>query len=122
MTASAFGPITPCPSCGTLSSENYDGAGQCWTCYVREHPSVAVQPERERIPAWLAFRFAIRDAMRAAGGCNYVDRDTVSGRCPICGDVVGVTFVGREQGCEFHCLRGCDPAAIAAAFGKAVAL
>jgi predicted ATP-dependent serine protease len=26
--------ITPCPGCGTESSENYDGHGHCWDCRV----------------------------------------------------------------------------------------
>ena len=25
--------ITPCPGCGTTSSENYGGTGHCWTCW-----------------------------------------------------------------------------------------
>ena len=124
MNASAFGPITPCPSCGQVSSENYDGAGQCWSCFVAAHPSAAVAPEREvRLPEWSRFRKSVQQAMkRTTGVWHYIDADRQIGRCPICRGVLVVDYVGHTPAADFTCERGCDAGEIAAAlFGKAAA-
>jgi hypothetical protein len=122
MSATAFGPIRPCPTCGQVSSENYDGNGCCWTCFCKVHPGAAIEPEREvRLPEWSQFRKAVQQAMKRTGGhWNYIDRDRCTGRCPICSDVLVVDFIGHTPTARFTCRGGCRKAAITEALKKAV--
>lgn len=118
MTASAFGPITACPSCGVVSSENY-GAGCCWVCFCKVHPGAAAEPERELWqPDWVRFRRSVFAAMRRDGAWEYLSADRVGGRCPLCRDVMAVEFPGRRPAARFLCRSGCDADEIAGALGK----
>jgi hypothetical protein len=45
-------------------------------------------------------------------GCGYIDRDTVSARCPLCAGVLAVTFTDIAVG--FRCCdAGCDEQQVA---------
>jgi hypothetical protein len=37
----------------------------------------------------------------------YLDQDRCAGRCPRCGGIVGVEFIGRTTDVNLHCQHGC---------------
>ena len=116
----AHQPITSCPGCGVTSSENYDGRGSCWPCYVAERPEMA-RPVRTRhnVPEWVAFRRRILTALGRDGTCEYVLKDRVAGRCPVCTAPLGVRFRGQEATVDLICRDGCEERLVAARLGKA---
>ena len=115
--ASAFGPITPCPSCGAVSSEDYDGRGSCWKCYIETHPSMAVEPVRKMVPPpWQAFRRRVIDGL--GGSFNYGGADRCSGKCPLCGDVLVIVFKGKTPRADVTCFGGCREPDVAASLWR----
>jgi uncharacterized protein (UPF0212 family) len=100
-----------CPDCGEPLGARYGPRQVCWPCLGLPPQRRAMAPE----PTWVAFRHRIIDALE---GFVYVDADLCAGRCPRCGDVLAVWFVGRLPEADLVCLRGCDERDVAAALGR----
>ncbi len=58
------------------------------------------------------------DWLIADGAFYYLDRDHVAGRCPCCGAVLAVQFVGSSTEVDLYCHGGCDALDVAASLGK----
>ena len=118
-----------CDQCGTdgeIHQSEYAEGWVCEACYCAAAPPTGWIPKpppirrpRLKDPDWVLFRQNIIARMVRDGAFYYIAHDRIAGRCPICGDVLGVRFIGRTPQAKFVCHDGCDELDITERLGRA---
>ena len=110
----ASGGPTACPKCRTPAGARYGPDRVCWPCFLARNPH-AKRRRKPKPEAWQAFRAEVIEAMIRNGSFHYLGKDHIAGRCPICGDVLGIRFIGHTEEADFVCHGGCDALKVATA-------
>lgn len=97
-----------------------------WSTWERERRERAAMGRaaharelKRSAPAWVAQRVAIINAADKHGTVEYINADTVVGRCPICAQPLVIRF--GPAAADLDCVGGCGEQDVAAVLFGAVA-